>query len=568
MRELSTYREVKVPVMFRRLKQSWISNALAAAPNRFQLLRNFSIISLGGFTLTAVLLSAFYRHQAKRDLVISVEESNVALTQVFSNTLWPEYGTFLSSTQEITTEELIASERIQQLNEDVIAQFDRLTVLKVKVFDLQGRTVFSTDPSQIGDDKSESSGFLAAKTGQVVSQLGHRDTFKALQSTLKDRHLLSSYIPIYSSGSQGKAEGVFEVYTDVTPLLLRIQHTQRSIGLGSILLLSILYAILLLFVRRADQLLTRQHQELQSSAVHSRQQSDQLEALLADLKITQVQMLHSEKMSSLGQMVAGVAHEINNPVSFIYGNLQHVEGYAHDLLAFLQLYEKHYPNPNNEIQQTAEDLDIDFMREDFDKTLSSMKTGAQRIMEIVLSLRNFSRMDESESKVVDIHEGLESTLMILQHRLKAQPDRPEITIIRDFSELPLVECYAGQLNQVFMNILANAIDAFGEEFKEDSTTQKTPNITLRTETRSSSVVISIADNGIGIPPAIKSRIFDPFFTTKEIGNGTGMGLAISHQLITEKHKGKLECFSDAGIGTEFMIEIPIRLSASDTKQVS
>lgn len=292
------------------------------------------------------------------------------------------------------------------------------------------------------------------------------------------------------------------------------------------------------------------------------QRTAELEKVLVDLQQTQAQMIHSEKMSGLGQMVAGIAHEINNPVNFIHGNLRHLGTYTKDLLAFLQLYEKHYPNPAAEIQAQAEDLEIDFLKEDMEKTLSSMKVGTQRIREIVLSLRNFSRMDESEYKAVNIHEGLESTLMILAHRLKAKPEKAGIRIIRDFSRLPLIECFAGQLNQVFMNILVNSIDALEAEEKASSNAQKTSTITLRTETCSGNVVISIADNGPGIPLDVKSRIFDPFFTTKAVGKGTGMGLAISYQLITEKHSGKLECFSDEGVGTEFVISIPMQVSAS------
>jgi len=293
------------------------------------------------------------------------------------------------------------------------------------------------------------------------------------------------------------------------------------------------------------------------------QRTAELEKVLADLQQTQTQMIHSEKMSGLGQMVAGIAHEINNPVNFIHGNLRHLGTYTKDLLAFLQLYEKHYPNPSAELQAQAEDLEIDFIKEDLEKTLSSMKVGTQRIREIVLSLRNFSRMDESEYKAVDIHEGLESTLMILAHRLKAKSDRSRIHIIRDFSHLPLIECFAGQLNQVFMNVLVNSIDALEAEEEASSNVQKTPTITLRTEICSGNVVISIADNGPGISPDVKDRIFDPFFTTKAVGQGTGMGLAVSYQLITEKHSGKIECFSDEGVGTEFIISIPMKASASD-----
>ncbi|MGC1307753.1 MAG: MASE1 domain-containing protein [Phormidesmis sp.] len=309
--------------------------------------------------------------------------------------------------------------------------------------------------------------------------------------------------------------------------------------------------------RRANDNLKRVNEELEGR-VEAR--TAELSDTLKKLTKAQAHLIQQEKMSGLGQMVAGVAHEINNPVNFIHGNLQYIDGYTRDLISFLALYEKHYPNPNPEILERSEDLDIDFIKVDLAKTFASMKVGTDRIRAIVLSLRNFSRMDEADWKAVDIHEGIESTLMILRHRLKAQHDRPEIAIVRDFGELPLVECYAGQLNQVFMNILVNSIDALETELTKHSNAEKTPQITLRTETRPESVIISIADNGTGISTAVKNRIFDPFFTTKPVGKGTGMGMAISYQLITERHHGKIECFSDEGVGTEFVIEIPKRLS--------
>ena len=291
-------------------------------------------------------------------------------------------------------------------------------------------------------------------------------------------------------------------------------------------------------------------------------QNHQLKETLQKLKKAQAQLVQQEKMSSLGQMVAGVAHEINNPVSFIQGNLEHIEDYSHELIHFLGLYESHYPTPHDEIQAQAAELEIDFIKEDLEKALSSMKVGAERLQKIVISLRNFSRMDEAEYKSVNIHEGLESTLLILQHRLKAQSNRPAIEIIRDFDSLPLVECYAGQLNQVFMNILTNAIDALDTELTHYPTAQKVPQIKIRTQTQAHNILISIADNGPGIPAKIKNRIFDPFFTTNPIGKGTGMGMAISYQLVTDKHKGKLDCISEIGSGTEFIIELPIRLSTA------
>ncbi|MBW4570644.1 MAG: PAS domain-containing protein [Tolypothrix carrinoi HA7290-LM1] len=289
-----------------------------------------------------------------------------------------------------------------------------------------------------------------------------------------------------------------------------------------------------------------------------KQQAEDLEKTLTELQRTQMQLIQSEKMSGLGQLVAGVAHEINNPVNFIYGNLTYANDYIEDLLRLVQLYEQHYPDPVLSIQELAEDIDLNFLIDDLRKLLKSMKVGAERIREIVLSLRTFSRMDEAEMKEVDIHEGLDSTLMILEHRIKAKPDRKAIEVIKEYGNLPLVECYAGQLNQVFMNILANAIDALEESLVNESEKLTTPQIRICTELISGDrVKISIADNGLGISSAIKPRLFDPFFTTKAIGKGTGMGLSISYQIISDRHGGSLECISQPGAGAEFAIAIPL-----------
>ena len=296
------------------------------------------------------------------------------------------------------------------------------------------------------------------------------------------------------------------------------------------------------------------------------QQSEQevkgLEKTLQDLHRNQAQLVQTEKMASLGQLVAGVAHEINNPVNFIHGNLSHMDEYAQNLLKLIHLYQKHYPHPVSEIQAEADTVDLEFLQEDLPQILTSMKIGSDRIRQIVLSLRNFSRMDEADYKAVDIHEGLESTLLILQHRLKAKPEHLVIEIIKEYDNLPLVKCYPGQLNQVFMNILTNAIDAL-EEVKAkgiDRESQKNPSqITIRTSIIDSKLIeISISDNGIGMSKSVLNRIFDPFFTTKSIGKGTGMGMPISYQIVTEKHGGKLDCFSAPGQGTKFIIQIPVK----------
>ncbi|WP_158633026.1 GAF domain-containing sensor histidine kinase [Dulcicalothrix desertica] len=277
-----------------------------------------------------------------------------------------------------------------------------------------------------------------------------------------------------------------------------------------------------------------------------------LEETLSQLQNTQTQLIQSEKMSSLGQLVAGVAHEINNPTSFIYSNIEPAKQYIDDLLLLIRLYQKHYPLPVAEIQTEVDSLDLDFVMSDLLRLLSSMKVGADRIKTIVQSLRNFSRMDEAEFKAVDIHEGIDSTLLILGHRLQKQSDRLQIKIIKEYGDLPLLECYAGQLNQVFMNILVNAVDAL-----EDANIPEA-SICICTQKVDNNIVIKISDNGPGIPDNLQQRLFDPFFTTKDVGKNTGMGLSLSYQIVTQYHGGSLKCFSTVGNGASFVIEIPMR----------
>jgi GAF domain-containing protein len=293
----------------------------------------------------------------------------------------------------------------------------------------------------------------------------------------------------------------------------------------------------------------------------SQEQAEQLVQALRNLQQTQTQLIQTEKMSSLGQLVAGVAHEINNPVNFIYGNLAHLSQYALDLGSMLELYQQYCPQPSEEILERAEEIDLEFVTEDLPKTLSSMKIGVDRIRQIVLSLRNFSRLDEAEMKAVNIHEGIDSTLLILQHRLKALPEMPNIQVIKEYGDLPLVECYAGQINQVFMNVLSNAIDAI-EHHKHSTSEPFAGKVSIRTGVgelagKVKSVVIRISDNGGGIPESVQKRIFDPFFTTKPVGQGTGLGLSISYQIVVDKHQGIFKCNSYSDLGTEFWIEIPI-----------
>ena len=307
-------------------------------------------------------------------------------------------------------------------------------------------------------------------------------------------------------------------------------------------------------IERSGELL-KLNRNLKNEISDRTQAQAELQATLDELKNTQAQLIQTEKMSSLGQMVAGVAHEINNPVSFVYGNINHVNDYVTDILELIELYQQELSSPGEDIEEKLEDMELDFVKEDLPKILASMKMGATRIREIVLSLRNFSRLDEADMKEVDIHEGIESTLLILQNRLKSKPNRTGIEIIKNYNNLPKIECYPGQLNQTFMNILSNAIDVLEEG--RDTFGMQNPQISINTELiDNKKIAVRIADNGMGMSEEVKNKLFDPFFTTKPVGKGTGLGLSITYQIIVDKHQGKLYCVSEPGKGTEFIIEIP------------
>lgn len=291
--------------------------------------------------------------------------------------------------------------------------------------------------------------------------------------------------------------------------------------------------------------------------VSLRQTQTSLQQALTDLQKAQVQLVQTEKMAALGQLMAGIAHEINNPVSFIYGNLPIAQDYFQNLFDLLMLYQQHYPQPALEIQGRVDSIDLNFLAADLPKILTSMQVGADRIQQIVLSLRNFSRLDETGRKFVDLHQGIDNTLLVLQHRLKAAYGYSIIEVIKHYGDIPMVECNAGQLNQVFMNVLNNAIDAL-----EQGKSTQTPQIHIRTEVikdwkndKLDLVVIEIDDNGCGIDPAIQSRIFDPFFTAKAVGKGTGLGLSISYEII-RTHQGSI-AFHSIGKGSRFTIKLPI-----------
>jgi len=299
------------------------------------------------------------------------------------------------------------------------------------------------------------------------------------------------------------------------------------------------------------------YQESCTATAKAEAQAAELDRAVGELKQTQAQLLHREKMSSLGALMASIVHEINNPVSFIYGNLSHAEIYIQDLLHLLRLYQEYCPHPCPEIQAQIDEMDLDFLVEDLPKVMSSMQMGSNRIREIVKSMGSFSRTDNSNMTRCDLHESIDSTVLILRNRLTSQINRRDIQVVKKYGKLPAVECYAGQINQVFMNLLTNAIDAL------DEAAQNQPDavlkISISTELAGPDRVrVRIADTGAGMTVQIKEQMFEQFFTTKEIGKGTGLGLSIVYKILVENHRGTLRCESEPSKGTEFIIELPVQ----------
>ena len=355
---------------------------------------------------------------------------------------------------------------------------------------------------------------LQALARQVISQLELRLHLQALTQEMAERHQIEVQVRLLNA----------ELEQRVQQRTLHLQLANKSLKLSQ------------------TQLQT---------------QSDQLKFALTELKQTQTQLVHTERISALGQLVAGVAHEINNPLSFISGNLHYACEYFEKLLSFVKLYQQFYPTPTAVIQEEANQIELEYLVEDLPELLSSMKIGTERIQRVVNSLHSFSRVDEADPKQVDIHTGLDSTILLLQHRLKAKSNRVEINLIKDYGNLPLISCHGGQINQMFINLMVNAIDTLEEAIATEPASVYSPILHIRTEVADSGwAKITIADNGCGMSEATQQRIFEPFFTTKPIGKGTGLGLSISYQII-QKHRGKLKCCSTLRQGTEFVIEIPV-----------
>ncbi|MEG4285785.1 PAS domain S-box protein [Microcoleus sp. A006_D1] len=390
-------------------------------------------------------------------------------------------------------------------------------------------------------------GYTAAKLlGKTFIEIGHPEDYQKniqVAAALYRGEIRSSQIEIRQISATGKI-----VWVNVTATLIRDGEGNPIYNLGMI-----------------ENITNRKISEaaLQASEAQLRKQAAQLQEAYEQLQHTQIQLVQSEKMSSLGQMVAGIAHEINNPATFIHGNISHTHNYFHDLIELLNLYQHCYPSPVPQISEKVKELELDFLKEDLPKMLNSMRVGVERISKIVLSLRNFARLDESEMKLADLHEGIDSTLLIVQHRLNESCENKRIEIIKEYGNISKIYCCAGQLNQVFLNIISNAIDALQNQKQPRTivirTLMKKAGLNSHSESKlgqCSRIVICIADSGPGMTEDVRKRLFDPFFTTKPVGSGTGLGLSISHQIVVEKHRGSLRCISAPGQGAEFWIEIP------------
>ncbi len=555
-KELSLLRQLQTDILQSRTHQQQLI-PLAKAPKDFDAEYAHILIHRKGIEQVVAELDSFlkiqspWKNHADHQTIVSFLKTYQAVPERYLQ----ELERLVQAVRKLNLASSEGTAQAQNLlldftNSELALKFDEISD------DLVGLIEQSNKEVVAAEEVSNQSHDLAQKI--VLGSIGLSAAIASLLAILTSRAIARPIRTLTQIAQRSTAESNFDLQAPV--------NSNDEIGSLATSFNQLIHSMKQLLGQQqiANQQLAEYSQTLESRVEERTQElgnkNSQLQDLLEKLHQSQVQIIQSEKMSSLGQLVAGIAHEINNPVNFIYGNLTHVQDYAHNLLDYVQLYQKHYPNPHAEITQEAEEIDLEFLQEDLPKLLSSMQIGTDRIRQIVLSLRNFSRMDEADFKAIDVHEGLDSTLLILQHRLKARPESPEIEVLKEYGTLPLVECYAGQLNQVFMNILANAIDALDELNAKRTRQERKDNpgrITIRTSTVSQWITIAIADNGSGIPEAIKKQVFNPFFTTKPVGKGTGMGMAISYQIITEKHGGKLECLSSPGKGSEFVIQIPV-----------
>jgi signal transduction histidine kinase len=576
--------------------------------NKFQLLKYFSLTSLSAFIVAIFFLGYFYRQQSLDDLISLGEKQNVTVTKAFSNSLWSEFKTVLEESEQLNQEKLRAHPQIEILDRAAKLQMEGLPIVKLKIFNKQGKVVFSTDKKQIGLSSKESKNFQAAMSGEIVTRLVSRGSYGEVTENLKKRQLLSSYIPIQHQGLGSEIEGVFELYSDVTPLVEKIERTQGHIVIGVTVIAGLLYFILFCIVKRADRLIARQHLALQESETQYKQQAQTLQQTLDELCATQVQLIEQEKMAALGQLIAGVAHEINTPLGAIQASANNMTGAIEEIIEkFPQIYQNLEPiqqetfwklltcasqsNPPilarekralvRSLSQKLQEYGIDEARQladilvdlgivdniepwlallrnpDRDRILRAIYNlsrlsgnnhniiiAVEKASKVVFALKNYARYDRSGNKQLVQINEGLETVLTLYQNLLKR----HITIVRNYQPLPTILGYPDELIQVWTNLIHNAIYAM----KEQGT------LKLSTYQQEDSILVEIVDSGSGIPPEIQAKIFEPFFTSKPTGEGSGLGLYISQKII-DKHNGRIEVESQPG-KTRFCIELPIELS--------
>ena len=568
----------------------------------FELVRYFSIASITTFAIAATILGFTYREQSVHDLVSQGEQQNIALTQSFANSIWNDFAPFLTTTQQLSDEELQQHPKIAQLQKQAFIQMKGSTVLKIKIYDLQGRTVFATDISQIGKDKRNSAGFKTALAGKTLSQLDHRDTFSAISGKLNNRNVLSSYVSI---SRNGKVAGVFELYNDVTPLVARIEQSQRTIVVTSVLIFGALYLFLLCLMRYAAKVIDSQNQALQKSATAHKRQTVALKEAVDDLRTTQSQLVHQEKLAALGHLVAGVAHEINTPLGAIQASASNMNKALEGALAeipqlpqkltsgqqalFFQLVEQsqrherlttssekrplrkamikqlqawEIENPRRvanllidmgivdnietfvpliKHEQSAWILQLSYNLTRLPVSNRTILKAVERASKVVFALKNYARQDHSgQQQFEKITTGIETVLELYHNELKHG-----IELTRDYQAEPEIWCYPDELIQVWTNLIHNGLQAM----------ESNGSISISVQEVEDWCQVKITDSGKGMPPEIQAKIFDPFFTTKKAGEGSGLGLHISQQII-EKHQGMILVESESG-HTEFTVWLPL-----------